>query len=68
MTEQDQEKRKGWLRRFWSDWWGLLVGGFTLLALILVPLVLVWTGLLKTGFGEIRTSIQNTELGGFSRC
>lgn len=60
MSEENRARETGKLKQFWSAWWGLLVGGFILLAMLLVPLVLAWIGLLKTGFGEIRTTIYGT--------
>jgi hypothetical protein len=54
MTEQDQEQKRGWLRRFWSDWWGLIVPGLIVLAVILFFGVLVAFGVLGTGFDAIK--------------
>jgi uncharacterized protein YjbI with pentapeptide repeats len=61
MTERDREQKKGRLRRSWSKWWGLIVIGFILLALLLVPTVLVSTGNLRLGFGEIRATVHADE-------
>ena len=52
MTNQGQGEKKGRLRQFWSERWGLLLLALFFVALALVVVALVWTGRLKTGFGD----------------
>ena len=52
MTEPNEQTKPGRFRQFLSDWWGWIVVAIILLVLIGVPVVLVWTGRLPTGFGD----------------